>query len=147
MAGVNLQFQKSQSQDIILVCIVVIISSSLVEKYSGDTAVTTSTATIFIGAFVAGLLLILLSYVLPEFAVGLAAVAVVTVLVSKGQPFWTALDKLIPNSATANANASVTPGSLAQAQADSTAVQNAGTVYTTPAVQTSAQGVLTKLNG
>lgn len=78
-------------------CITIIVIAALVERYSGVQE-TASVPQIFVGAFVAGSILMALSYVLPEFSVGLAAVATVTMVVSKGQPFWDAINKVFKKS-------------------------------------------------
>lgn len=94
---------QSQAQRLILTFITVTVAAAFVERYSGKVQQTASVPQIFIGAFVAVALLILLSYVLPEFAVGLAATAMITMLLTKGQPFWDAINHVVGTTATSNA--------------------------------------------
>ncbi len=52
--------------------------------------------TILVGVFIGGALLLAISYVLPEFASGLAVVALLTtVLTQNATPFWTAIAKAV----------------------------------------------------
>lgn len=99
MAIVGVNFKESNAQKLILISMTMVIVAAFVERYSG-TKETATIPQIFIGAFVATALLLLLSYVLPEFAVGLAVTAMVSMIVSKGQPFWDALNKVFKNPTT-----------------------------------------------
>lgn len=86
-----------KSQKLILVAITVIVIAAFVERYSGVKE-TASVPQIFIGAFVAGSILLLLSYFAPEFAVGLAVVAMVGMIIGRGQPFWDAINAVVGTS-------------------------------------------------
>lgn len=96
MALVSIKPEDAQhAQKLILVFMVVIVAAAFVERYSGKSQQTATVVQIFIGAFVGAALLILISYVLPEFAVGLAATAMLTMLIAKGQPFWDAINAVL----------------------------------------------------
>lgn len=95
--GLNIQARNaSQAQNLILVCVTVIVVAAFVERYAGVNE-TASVPQIVIGAFVVTALLILLSFILPEFAVGLAVTAMVAMILTKGQPFWDAISNLTGN--------------------------------------------------
>lgn len=96
MAIVGVNFKESNAQKLILISMTVVIVAAFVERYSG-TKETATIPQIFIGAFVATALLLLLSYVLPEFAVGLAITTMVAMVITKGQPFWDAINKVFKN--------------------------------------------------
>ena len=99
MAIFNLQFQQSDSQKVVIMAMTVIVVAALVERYSGKVKETATVPDIFIGAFIGTLILLLLSYILPEFAVGLAVIAAVTMIVSKGAPFWDAINSIFKHPA------------------------------------------------
>lgn len=105
---------QSQAQRLILTFITVVVAAAFVERYSGKVQQTASVPQIFIGAFVAAALLILLSYALPEFAVGLAGTAMVAMLISKGQPFWDAINHVVGSSTSSNAAKSPLANQTAQ---------------------------------
>jgi hypothetical protein len=100
---VGLDVATSDAQKTILVMMTIVIVAVTVEKLSqsNSQAQATGYAKTFVAAAVATLLLEGLSYVLPEFAIGLSVVAVVTVIISKGKPFWSAIANVTSgNSAT-----------------------------------------------
>lgn len=110
--GVNVQFQPSQAQKIILMTMLVIVVAAFVERYSGATQETATVPEIFVGAFVGTALLLFLSYFMPEFAVGLAVVTMLAMIIAKGQPFWDAINKIFPKPAATPATPNApTPGS------------------------------------
>ena len=90
---VGLDVATSDAQKTILVMMTIVVVAVTVEKLSqsNEQAQATGYAKTFVAAAVATLLLEGLSYVLPEFAIGLSVVAVVTVIISKGKPFWSAI--------------------------------------------------------
>lgn len=85
--------QLSQDQKIIFVCMTVVVVAVFVERYSGEKQ-TASVEEIIVGVFIATSLLLLLSYVESQFAVGLAVITAITMIVAKGQPFWDAIAKV-----------------------------------------------------
>lgn len=100
---IGLDVATSDAQKTILVMMSIVVVAVTVEKLSQSNAQAQATgyAKTFVAAAVATLLLEGLSYVLPEFAIGLAIVAVTSVVISKGQPFWSAVAKVTGgNSAT-----------------------------------------------
>lgn len=125
-AGVNLQFNTGESQKIILVAMTVVVMVAIVEKFK-DNSIQNSLIQIFVGAFVATTLLLLLSYVMPEFAVGLAAVAAVSMVLTNGQPFWDAINTVVGQKPKA------APALPLQAQIN--AEQPTGTYTSTPLAQ------------
>ena len=84
---VNVNFASTDAQKLILILMVVLVVAVTVEKLGGAKSSGSFVST-FVGAFILGLMLEAISYILPEFAVGIALVAVVSVLLSKGQAFW-----------------------------------------------------------
>ena len=85
--------ELSKDQKLILMMMSVVVVAAFVERYSGVKE-TATVEQIIVGAFIATALLLLLSYVNSEFAVGLAVVAALTMVVAKGQPFWDAIGKV-----------------------------------------------------
>lgn len=95
MAGpISVNFQQSDSQKLIFVAMTVVVVAAFVERYSGVKE-TATVPQIFIGAFVATAILLMLSYFIPQFAVGLAVTAAVGMIVSKGEPFWSAINAVV----------------------------------------------------
>lgn len=82
--------QLSKDQQIIFVCMIVVVIAAFVERYSGVQE-TASAEEIIAGAFVATALLLLLSYVESAFAVGLAVITAIAMVIAKGKPFWDAI--------------------------------------------------------
>jgi hypothetical protein len=95
---VNLDFATSDAQKVVLIIMVVIMVAVTVEKLAGAKGVTTSYVHLWIAGIIALMLLEGLSYVLPEFAVGLAFTAMITVLLTQGEPFWSAISKVTGSS-------------------------------------------------
>src|SRR5215831_5953034 len=85
--------QLSHDQKVILMCMTVVVVAAFVERYSGVKE-TASVEEIIVGVFIATSLLLLLSYVQSEFAVGLAVITALTMVVAKGKPFWDAVGKV-----------------------------------------------------
>jgi hypothetical protein len=131
MAPISVKLtDQSQSQRLILTFMTVIVAAAFVERYSGKIKQTATVPQIFIGAFVATALLILLSYALPEFAVGLAATAMVAMLITKGQPFWDAINHVV--GATSNASTAQSPLANQAAQQTAANVAQAGSYSSQP---------------
>lgn len=99
MAIASLNFTVSQSQKIILVAMTTVAVVTVVETIATNPQTQLPIASVFtrvaVGGFVATSLLLLLSYVLPEFAVGLAVVTAVGVVLTRGQPFWDAVNVVV----------------------------------------------------
>lgn len=85
--------QLSHDQKLILVSMTVVVVAAFVERYSGVQE-TASVEEIIVGVFIATSLLLLLSYVESQFAVGLAVITALTMVIAKGKPFWDAIGKV-----------------------------------------------------
>lgn len=107
MAIANLNFTANDSQKIILISMVTVAVVTIVEQIATNNQtqlpLMSVAERVAVGAFIATAILLLFSYVLPEFAVGLAVVTAVTVVLTKGQPFWDAINAVVgkPNTLTA----------------------------------------------
>jgi hypothetical protein len=85
-------------QKVIFTSITVVVVAAIIEHFaaaSGTPAATTTIPHILLGAFIATALLILLSYILPEFAEGIAGIAALGMIITKGEPFWAALNNIL----------------------------------------------------
>lgn len=109
---VNLNFAEGDAQTLILVLMVIMVVTVTVEHLNGAQGAT-DYVTEWVAAAIATALLLAISYVLPEFAVGLALVAVVTVVFTKGQVFWNAVSNL---SSVSGSNSTPSSASVAAAQ-------------------------------
>jgi hypothetical protein len=82
---------SQNAQKIIVVSMTMAMVITLVERFDqivkGNAAVS-SVPQIVIGTFIAGSLLLGMSYFVPEFAGGLAVVVIVVAAFEKGKPFW-----------------------------------------------------------
>jgi hypothetical protein len=94
MALVGLDVASNDSQKFILIMMTITAAAVVTEKLAGSSEVSASYIQIFIGLMVATMLLEAISYVIPEFASGLAVVAMITVIFTKGQIFWSAIAKV-----------------------------------------------------
>jgi hypothetical protein len=104
--GLNFSF-TNDAQKIIIVSMTITGIVSLVEHLATPTTPNTpantslSVGSIMVGTFVATGLLLGMSYFLPEFASGLAIVAMTATLFDRGKPFWDIVSKVVGNSAPA----------------------------------------------
>lgn len=118
-----LEVADSDAQEFILVMMTVTGTIAVVEKLAGvsQSAQSVGYINIFVGVGVATLLLELLSYALPQFASGLAILAVLTMIVTKGAPFWNIVGTVVSGSGTSNAqNAASPPATVATMQSPNT---------------------------
>jgi hypothetical protein len=69
-------------------------TAGLTAKTADATSGTTRTADTVLGYFVATTLLLMLSYFLPKFAIGLALIALTSTILVRGAPFWTIIASL-----------------------------------------------------
>lgn len=113
--GTRLSF-SNDSQKLILVAMTITVIVALVENAHKDSTKDksyTPPSTIIIGGFVSGAILLGLSYFIPEFASGLAIVAMVATVLEKGNPFWNIVLNLtgtpLPKTGTNNPP-NITPG-------------------------------------
>lgn len=114
---------SAQPQKIILIAVITTGMVSLIEHTAGAKAPapgakpvkTASVATILVGTFVSGALLLGLSYFLPEFAGGLALVMLVTTIFERGTPFWTVVGQVTGKTSTAGAYGTDAAGQAAAA--------------------------------
>jgi hypothetical protein len=109
---VGLDVATSDAQKTILVMMSIVIVAVTVEKLSQSNEDATATGYVktYVAAAVATCLLEALSYVLPEFAIGLSVVAVTTVVISKGKPFWAAIANVTGSGSKTLVPVPVTPG-------------------------------------
>jgi hypothetical protein len=98
----GLNVADSDSQEFILVMMTITGTIAIVEKLAGvsTSAQSVGYINIFVGVGVATLLLEAFSYVLPGFASGLAVLAALTMIITKGAPFWAIVSKTVGGSST-----------------------------------------------
>lgn len=94
-AGPRFSFQ-SDAQKIIIVSLSITVIVALIENAHNDpkTASPVNPPRIIVGGFVSGAILLGMSYFVPEFASGLAIVAMLTTILEKGKPFWDIIGSL-----------------------------------------------------
>jgi hypothetical protein len=92
---------SAHPQKIILIATVSTGLVSLIEHTAGEknptaaAAKQATVASIMVGTFMSGALLLGLSYFLPEFAGGLAIVMLVTTVFERGKPFWDVVSQVL----------------------------------------------------
>lgn len=92
--GGGLSF-SNDAQKVIVIAMTITVMVSLIENANAkNKSVTSGPGRIIIGGFIASTLLLGASYFLPEFASGLAIVAMVATVLDRGQPFWEVVTKV-----------------------------------------------------
>lgn len=95
----SVNFAATDAQKMILIFMVIMVVAVTIEKLANKSGatITGGYVDIFVATFIITLILEGLSYILPEFAVGIAGVAVITVIFTKGEVFWGAVSTAVKN--------------------------------------------------
>lgn len=139
LSGIPKAFSlRTDSQKLILVSLTATGIVSLIEEVSGKQK-SGSAATIIVGTFVSGAILLGMSYFVPEFASGLAIIVLAVTVLEKGKPFWDVVAGAVGHPITPNITSPIsdtTPGT-----AGITLLPNAGTTPVQPGQQPSQSNI------